>query len=179
MIRRPPRSTRTDTLFPYTTLFRSFTYAKPRLALRWDAGEADEWRLSLSREVGQLDFNDFVASASLDGGEVSAGNAELEPDKTWRATLSWEHRFGEDAALTLGWTHDRIDDVVDRVLVVTDDNVFDAPGNIGRGRRDTLSLDLAAPLDAWGIANGRIRTTVLWRSSSRTDHVTGRPEERR
>src|SRR3546814_13439378 len=26
MIRRPPRSTRTDTLFPYTTLFRSFEY---------------------------------------------------------------------------------------------------------------------------------------------------------
>src|SRR3546814_20747533 len=29
MIRRPPRSTRTDTLFPYTTLFRS---VDPRLA---------------------------------------------------------------------------------------------------------------------------------------------------
>src|SRR3546814_2036164 len=27
MIRRPPRSTRTDTLFPYTTLFRSLGYA--------------------------------------------------------------------------------------------------------------------------------------------------------
>src|SRR3546814_2065712 len=27
MIRRPPRSTRTDTLFPYTTLFRSFCNA--------------------------------------------------------------------------------------------------------------------------------------------------------
>src|SRR3546814_13168677 len=26
MIRRPPRSTRTDTLFPYTTLFRSALY---------------------------------------------------------------------------------------------------------------------------------------------------------
>src|SRR3546814_21163543 len=26
MIRRPPRSTRTDTLFPYTTLFRSYSY---------------------------------------------------------------------------------------------------------------------------------------------------------
>src|SRR3546814_580740 len=26
MIRRPPRSTRTDTLFPYTTLFRSVRY---------------------------------------------------------------------------------------------------------------------------------------------------------
>src|SRR3546814_12093603 len=30
MIRRPPRSTRTDTLFPYTTLFRS--EGVPRLA---------------------------------------------------------------------------------------------------------------------------------------------------
>src|SRR3546814_18488752 len=30
MIRRPPRSTRTDTLFPYTTLFRSLVgYAQP------------------------------------------------------------------------------------------------------------------------------------------------------
>src|SRR3546814_6411498 len=30
MIRRPPRSTRTDTLFPYTTLFRSTTSAAYR-----------------------------------------------------------------------------------------------------------------------------------------------------
>src|SRR3546814_12882016 len=29
MIRRPPRSTRTDTLFPYTTLFRSIERIKP------------------------------------------------------------------------------------------------------------------------------------------------------
>src|SRR3546814_20105418 len=29
MIRRPPRSTRTDTLFPYTTLFRSFLGRPP------------------------------------------------------------------------------------------------------------------------------------------------------
>src|SRR3546814_7813787 len=31
MIRRPPRSTRTDTLFPYTTLFRSIGYWTGRL----------------------------------------------------------------------------------------------------------------------------------------------------
>src|SRR3546814_2788794 len=34
MIRRPPRSTRTDTLFPYTTLFRSVG-AFPPLGLRF------------------------------------------------------------------------------------------------------------------------------------------------
>src|SRR3546814_8802529 len=31
MIRRPPRSTRTDTLFPYTTLFRSPAAANPTM----------------------------------------------------------------------------------------------------------------------------------------------------
>src|SRR3546814_17782764 len=43
MIRRPPRSTRTDTLFPYTTLFRSFadrtkdrSKGRHRLAVRSD-----------------------------------------------------------------------------------------------------------------------------------------------
>src|SRR3546814_20613878 len=32
MIRRPPRSTRTDTLFPYTTLFRSGDAGKTHIA---------------------------------------------------------------------------------------------------------------------------------------------------
>src|SRR3546814_9183930 len=34
MIRRPPRSTRTDTLFPYTTLFRSLMTLRPIARLR-------------------------------------------------------------------------------------------------------------------------------------------------
>src|SRR3546814_14218737 len=36
MIRRPPRSTRTDTLFPYTTLFRSVVDGRLRLPLTHD-----------------------------------------------------------------------------------------------------------------------------------------------
>src|SRR3546814_10904434 len=38
MVRRPPRSTRTDTLFPYTTLFRSpaIPKARPPRPLRSD-----------------------------------------------------------------------------------------------------------------------------------------------
>src|SRR3546814_20618831 len=34
MIRRPPRSTRTDTLFPYTTLFRSYSRGWGHLTTR-------------------------------------------------------------------------------------------------------------------------------------------------
>src|SRR3546814_15568019 len=39
MIRRPPRSTRTDTLFPYTTPFRSRLPVFSRLSLEVAAGE--------------------------------------------------------------------------------------------------------------------------------------------
>src|SRR3546814_10118537 len=48
MIQRPPRSTRTDTLFPYTTLFRSpmLALAKPRgQYIRWKGGA---WRAPAS-----------------------------------------------------------------------------------------------------------------------------------
>src|SRR3546814_7389102 len=42
MLRRPPRSTRTDTLFPYTTLFRSYGWLAEIFARRGAAEEAFE-----------------------------------------------------------------------------------------------------------------------------------------
>src|SRR3546814_8723383 len=55
MIRRPPRSTRTDTLFPYTTLFRSEV---GKLDKKWaafaenEAGAVDRIRIEIS-EIAQ------------------------------------------------------------------------------------------------------------------------------
>src|SRR3546814_8681045 len=43
MIRRPPRSTRTDTLFPYTTLFRS--QSDPAKLPYWASISVDEARM--------------------------------------------------------------------------------------------------------------------------------------
>src|SRR3546814_1167609 len=50
MIRRPPRSTRTDTLFPYTTLFRS-----RRNAARFLAYLVDQGAISRPPEEPELD----------------------------------------------------------------------------------------------------------------------------
>src|SRR3546814_20408685 len=44
MIRRPPRSTRTDTLFPYTTLFRSLVPAGLRMAAVFQEPRLLPWR---------------------------------------------------------------------------------------------------------------------------------------
>src|SRR3546814_5963354 len=47
MIRRPPRSTRTDTLFPYTTLFRSFYFHHHLFA-----GDNGEWVIGIAGLCG-------------------------------------------------------------------------------------------------------------------------------
>src|SRR3546814_3923654 len=44
MIRRPPRSTRTDTLFPYTTLFRSHRPAVAARAMPVEGRSGEERR---------------------------------------------------------------------------------------------------------------------------------------
>src|SRR3546814_14427890 len=55
MIRRPPRSTRTDTLFPYTTLFRSLVVAgngSGDAVVGWEEDIATNVRLQVRRHSG-------------------------------------------------------------------------------------------------------------------------------
>src|SRR3546814_13892493 len=52
MIRRPPRSTRTDTLFPYTTLFRSSEGTRGQVFFANSGAEANECALKLARRFG-------------------------------------------------------------------------------------------------------------------------------
>src|SRR3546814_4232207 len=58
MIRRPPRSTRTDTLFPYTTLFRSLQVEQRRgvVGILEDEGgrEIERHRPCAGRRIGLL-----------------------------------------------------------------------------------------------------------------------------
>src|SRR3546814_8706925 len=67
MIRRPPRSTRTDTLFPYTTLFRSQVGAvgghRIGLQLRLGVGVAEVVAEAFADAAGQLQLD--AAGAGL------------------------------------------------------------------------------------------------------------------
>src|SRR3546814_10689055 len=58
MIRRPPRSTRTDTLFPYTTLFRSDAHAlvgQPHMHGVGGGGGVHGYRLDAHLAAGAMD----------------------------------------------------------------------------------------------------------------------------
>src|SRR3546814_20539973 len=64
MRRRPPRSTRTDTLFPYTTLFRS-DRARTRLWRHLVASLSDDQRARIAALFDDGDTSTFAALDAL------------------------------------------------------------------------------------------------------------------
>lgn len=156
-----------------TNLERSFTYPKPRLAVTWSPTPADQFRLRIEREVGQLDFGDFVSSVAFSTGTGTAGNADLEPDKTWVVEAAYERKFWKDGALVLTAVHNQITDATDRVPIIGPGYAFDAPGNIGDGTSDSFKVSLNLPLVRFGVPGGLLRSSVEWSQSEVTDPVTG------
>src|SRR3546814_13752726 len=75
MIRRPPRSTRTDTLFPYTTLFRSLYLLAPIVR-----GRKGEYRKEL-QDLQKRGFQRVKVDGKLhEIAEVPALNKKLKHD---------------------------------------------------------------------------------------------------
>src|SRR3546814_6381047 len=77
MIRRPPRSTRTDTLFPYTTLFRSARRLIAGLVQRLRHGELGEHIAHDDIFVDRLEPSVVRADAEVEG--AVEGGLESQP----------------------------------------------------------------------------------------------------
>src|SRR3546814_13485891 len=99
-IRRPPRSTRTDTLFPYTTLFRSGAAARhsgdygeepqrgqPRKRPPTSHANFRDTTLAAATATAQQDVpqrrTDAITAIRLD--EMMLHVIALQPDEPWRA----------------------------------------------------------------------------------------------
>src|SRR3546814_14638194 len=88
-IRRPPRSTRTDTLFPYTTLFRS-----------WPVPAAD--RAKVRTEVGTEFFRAEHGRAPTDARELAAAIAKHSRPKT-NAVAGYDLPFSPVKSASVLW----------------------------------------------------------------------------
>jgi outer membrane receptor protein involved in Fe transport len=158
-------------------LEKSLTFTKPRAALTWDPSPFDQVRLRVEREVGQLNFDDFVASPNVAStGTVVSGNPDITPQQAWVIEAAYERRFWTSGAAILTMRHHEIDDVVDRVPIFSAAGVLlaDAPGNIGKGTKDEVSASLTVPLDRFHIPAAQLKGLATWRRSQVTDPVTRR-----
>src|SRR3546814_98280 len=128
MIRRPPRSTRTDTLFPYTTLFRSLREHPLEVALEDLAvgvtrqrfgDEADRDRHLECRQMAGDPLLQFV---------LARGAARRQMDD--RHGLLAQRAVGDTDQRAIGDRGVRVEDVLDLaridVLATADDDILGA-----------------------------------------------------
>jgi hypothetical protein len=150
---------------------KSFFFAKPRFLATWTPIEKNQFRFRFERELGQLDFEDFAASAELDDETVYGGNVDLEPEQRWISELTYERRFWGEGIVSIGYRHDEIVDLIDRLPLP---GGLSATGNIGNGTLDRLSVNIVFPVDKLGIPGGRFTFKNDWNETHVTDPTTGK-----
>lgn len=147
----------------------NLTYWKPSIQLVRALGNRDQLRFRFYRDVGQLDFEDFVSAADITSSIVDAGNPNLRPERSWRFEAAGDWRFGEDGAFGLTLYRWFIEDAFDLIPLGPPGDQLDAPGNIGNadayGARMSLALPL--PLDA------ELRVDAMAQRSEANDPLTG------
>jgi outer membrane cobalamin receptor len=158
------------------------SFWKPSMQLTRTFGGNDQLRFRVYRDVGQLDFGDFVSAAATADAIVSGGNPDLVPQSAWIAELGADLRFEGGAALGITLSHHEISDVADLVKIEDDNNtpldtsddlVYDAPGNIGDAEINRLDVNLSTPISF--IPGGRLTLEGYLRDSEVTDPVTSQP----
>jgi outer membrane receptor protein involved in Fe transport len=147
----------------------NLTYWKPSIQFVRALGERDQVRFRFYRDVGQLDFEDFVSAADITSSIVDAGNPNLRPERSWRLEAAGDWRFGEDGAFGLTIYRWFIEDAFDLAPIGAPGDQFDAPGNIGDADAYGAHISFALPLPL----DSELRVDAMAQRSDATDPLTG------
>ncbi len=149
----------------------SLTYVKPRVQFTRKFGP-HQLQMRVFRDVGQLDFTDFVSTAALADDVIEGGNPDLRPQTAWAVELDTDLRFPGDAALRVRLFKHFLDDVVDLVPVGPPEAQFDAPGNIGEGSVIGAQISLRVPLGRL-LPGGTFSVNSTLQDAEVRDPITG------
>ena len=155
---------------------RTLRFWKPSLTLDWKGGKGWHGQLSVRRTVAQLDFYDFISSAELSTDRVNGGNPNLVPQQTWEFRGTLEHPLLGDGLAKLDVGYDLVNDLQDRVLICDPEDptaCFDAPGNLGTGKRYFATLTLDAPLAKFGLKGVRVKFDGTLQRTRVEDPISG------
>ena len=153
---------------------RTLRFWKPSLTLDWKGGKGWHGQVSITRSVAQLDFYDFISSAELSADRVNAGNPDLVPQQAWEFRGTIERPILGEGIAKVDVGHDLINDLQDRILIFDDEgNGFDAPGNLGTGKRYFAKLTLDAPLAKVGLRGMRLKFEGQLQRTRVEDPISG------
>lgn len=151
-------------------LTRSFIRPKGFVSLAWKPNPRLDLSLRLQRDVGQLDFFDFVASADLGAENQNSGNPDLVPQQSWNIDFQATHNLGQLGSINAKAFVNFVEDIVDQVPIGA---TGEAPGNIDSATIWGVSFDSTFKLDSIGWTGVRFDIDYSYRKSSLADPLTG------
>ena len=159
-----------------TSAERRLNFLKPSLTLDWKPGGGWHAQVSIRRTVAQLDFYDFISVAELSNDRVNAGNADLQPQRAWELRFTADKKIFGEGQVRLDLGYDQITMLQDRILVFDETGQgFDAPGNIGTGKRMFARLSVDTPIDTLiGLKGTRLKASAQLQRTRVEDPISGR-----
>lgn len=146
---------------------RSLFFVKPNFNVYWDVTPRNKLFFSVVRDVGQLDFNSFVAQITQNDQELEAGNPDLKPVKSWDYEVGLEHRLADGAGVLSGRLFYR--DVQDARGRVSFDGLISQIGNIGDGEEYGADVEVSLDFSRLGWWDGVLTADYLHRKTSVID----------
>lgn len=147
---------------------QSLFFLKPSLALAYNSDKNRQYRISLRRSAGQLDFSDFAASADLVNDREFSGNPRLRPETKTKATLAFDQRFAEKGALSIALYYEWRQHVLEHIILPSGDYAL---GNAGTAEVKGITSSLNLPLHQWA-KGAQIAFQANFIDSSFIDPVT-------
>ncbi|MDC3339939.1 TonB-dependent receptor [bacterium] len=114
---------------------RDFQFWRPSIDYRYNFADNFRFRGTVNRNVSQLSFSAFAATANDDDRDINgfAGNPELEPETSWSFNGELEYRLPNDAGvLATSLFYSDIDNKIGKIIATVDpDQPQSATGNVG------------------------------------------------
>lgn len=146
---------------------RSLFFVKPNFNVYWDVTPRNKLFFSVVRDVGQLNFNSFVAQITSTDQELEAGNPDLKPVKSWDYEIGLEHRLAGGAGVLSGRLFYR--DVQDARGRVSFNGLVSQFGNIGDGEEYGADVEVSLDFARLGWWDGVLTADYLRRKTSVVD----------
>ncbi len=151
---------------------RDFVRPRGFISVNWRATEGTDFSLQVERQVGQLNFFDFIASVNVNQDRVNVTNADLVPPQSWLVNLQLQQTLGDFGSLTLSGFYEEIEDSVDLIPI---DGGGQAPGNVDSATRNGASMNLTFLTDPWGWRGARVDLELTYVDSEVADPLFGTP----
>ena len=128
---------------------QTFNYIKPRFTASYQLDDKTRLTFEAERRVGQLSFNHFAANSVAFEQRTNAGNPQLSPDQTDELATTFDWHFSERGSLKVKAFHQWRSDILEQVIVATDDqgNINQGLGNAGDATLWGIRTQLKLPID--------------------------------